>query len=90
VVVGRAGDARKVPEVGLPLVETGVHAAGVEEEDLGVALDEPAAIEGLDALGLHGLEGAGDVWVGGLLWLDLHGSGLVGERADEAVSVAKL
>lgn len=90
VVVGRAGDASEVPEIGLPLVEAGVHAAGIKEKDLGVALDEPATVESLDALGLHGLESGSEMGVTGLLWLDLHRRGLVGERADEAVSVAKL
>ena len=83
-------DAREVPEIALPLVEVVVGAAGIEEEDAGGALDEPAAVETLDAAGAHGLEGEGDggVVLGRVLGLDLHGGGLVGEGPDEAVAVA--
>lgn len=89
MVVGGRGDAGQVPEVALPLIEAGVGAAGVEEEDAGVALDEPATVEDLDALGAHGVEGGEEMLVGGLLWLDLHGGSLVGEGADETVPVAE-
>jgi hypothetical protein len=35
----RAGDASKVPEVALPLVETAIGATGVEEQDARCAFD---------------------------------------------------
>ena len=89
VVVGRGGDACEVPEIGLPLVEAGVLAAGIEE-DVGGALDEPATVENLDTCGAHPLEGCGKMGVCGLLGLNLHGGGLVGEGADEGVAVASL
>lgn len=57
---------------------------------MGVALDEPTAIEGLYTLRSHGIEGGSKVLICRLLWLDFHGGGLVGEGADEAVSVAEL
>jgi hypothetical protein len=53
VVAGRARDARKVPEVPLPLVQARIRAAGVEQEYVGVALDQPTTVEGLDALCAH-------------------------------------
>jgi len=56
---------------------------------VGIALNKPSAIEGLDALCAHGSEGGSEVCVGWLDLLDLHGGGLVGERADKTVSVAK-
>lgn len=90
VIVGRGGDACEVPKVALPLVEAGVLAASVEEEDVGRALDEPAAVEDLDPGLAHHVEGGGEVGVRGLLRLDLHRCGLVRERADEGVAVAIL
>lgn len=90
VVVGGSGDACEVPEVALPLIKTGVLAAGVEEEDVGGALNEPAAVEDLYACLAHIVKGGGKMGVLGLLGLDLHGRSLVGERADEGVTVAIL
>ena len=90
MIVGRGGDACKVLEIGLPLVEAGVLAAGIEEEDVGGALDEPATVENLDTCGAHPLESCGKMGVCGLLGLNLHGGGLVGERSDESVAVAIL
>ena len=58
MIIWSGGNAGKVPEVTLPLVETGILAARVEEEDVGVALDEPATVEDLDACGAHGVEGS--------------------------------
>ena len=53
VVVGRGGDPCEVPEISLPFVEARVLAAGVEEEDVGSALDEPAAVEDLHPGSAH-------------------------------------
>jgi hypothetical protein len=57
---------------------------------MGRALDEPATVEGLYALGAHRLESRGEMGIAGLLCLDFHGGGLVRERAYEAVAVAVL
>jgi hypothetical protein len=72
----------QVPEVRLPLVEFVVHAAGVEEQNMGVALDEPSSIENLYALSTHSVNGASQMLVCRFLCLDLHGGCLVGQRAD--------
>ena len=88
MIVWRGGDACEVPEVCLPLVETRVLAAGVEEKDVGSTLYEPAAIKHLDTGCAHAVEGSGEVRVGRFLGLDLHWRGLVGERADECVAIA--
>ena len=57
---------------------------------MGIAVDKPAAVEALDALHTHRIEGASDVRVGWLLSLHLHGGGFVREGADECIPVAKL
>ena len=90
MIVGGCGDAGKVPEVALPLVETRVLAAGIEKKDVWCTLDEPSAVKTLDTGAPHAVEGGGEVGVGGLLLLDLHGSGLVAEGANETVAVAIL
>jgi len=90
VVIRGGRDACQIPEVALPFVKARIGTAGVEEEDAGVALDEPATKENLDALGAHGLYGGTEMVVCGLLCLDLHGGSLVGEGTDETVSVAEL
>lgn len=87
-VVGRGGNAGEVPQIRLPLVEPAHDAPGVEEQHPRTALDEPSAVEELDALVPHALEGALHL---GRLWLDrfdLHRRRLVAERADEAIAVA--
>jgi len=55
-----------------------------------VALDKPAAVENLYALGTHRIKGSREVLVGGLLCFDFHGGGLVGQRPNETVSIAIL
>jgi hypothetical protein len=65
VVWGRR-NARQVPQVSLPFVKTVPHRSGVEEEDLGSALDEPSTIEELDAAVAHRGEGADEGGVGGV------------------------
>jgi hypothetical protein len=90
VVVGRGRDAGEVPEIALPLVYPRVLAASVEEENAGRALNEPTAVEALDASLPHRVERCGQMRVLRLLRLDFHRRGLVGERADEAVAVAEL
>lgn len=90
MVVWWGGDTCEVPEVGLPLVETRVLAAGVEEEDVWSALDEPTTVKDLDSCCAHAVEGGSEVGVSRLLSLDLHGGGLVGERTDEGIAVAIL
>jgi hypothetical protein len=74
VVVWGRGDAGEVPEIALPLVETRVHGAYVKEQDAGCALDEPAAIQRLDACVAHCVEGCGEMGIGGLFSLYLHGA----------------
>ena len=64
--------------------------ACVEEEDVGISLNEPSAIESLDALCAHGVKRGSEVFVRWLDLLDLHGGGLVGEWADKTISIAKL
>lgn len=88
VVVWWGWDASQVPQVALPLVQSVVFAARVEKEDFGCTFDQPAAVEDLDALVAHALDGADHGRVRRLARFDFHGSGLVGERADESVSVA--
>lgn len=90
MVVGWGGDTREVPEIALPLVEARVLAAGIEEQHVRCTLNQPASVEDLDPGGAHAIEGRGEVGVLGLLGLDLHGGGLVGEGADEGVAVAIL
>ena len=90
VIVGRGRDACEVPEVALPLVEARVLAAGVEEEDVWSALDEPTTVKDLDSCCAHAVEGGSEVGVSRLLSLDLHGGGLVGERTDEGIAIAIL
>ncbi len=87
VVVGWSGDTGEIPQIALPLVETRILASCIEEQDMGRAFDKPASIESFDTDCTHGLEGGSEMGIGGLLSLDLHGSGLVAERADETVSV---
>lgn len=90
MIVWRCGDAGEVPEIALPLVQTGVLAASVEQEDARRAFDKPSAIQTLDTGRAHRVKGAGKVGICRLLNFYLHGCGLVAERADEAVSVAVL
>ena len=44
VVVGWSRDPSEVPQIPLPLIESRVRAAGVEKQDVGCALDEPASV----------------------------------------------
>ncbi len=57
---------------------------------MGVALDEPAAVETFHTRRLHRLKSCSDGFVLRLLWLNFHRSCFVREGPDEAVSVAKL
>ena len=50
-----------------------VLATGIEEKNVGIAVDKPATVEALDALHTHRIEGCSDVGVGWLLCLHLHG-----------------
>ena len=88
VVVGRSWDASKVPEVTLPFIQPRILASSVEQDDLGSALDQPPSIKQDHAFSAHGLYGSTEEGVRWFLWLDLHRGRLVGERADEAVSVS--
>ena len=90
MVAGWGWDSSQVPQIAFPLVEAVVLAAGIEEEDVGITVDQPATVKTLDALDAHRLEGASDVGIGWLLRLHFHGSGLVREGADEGIPVAKL
>jgi len=90
VVAGWCWDACEVPEIAFPLIEAVILAACIEEEDVGITVDEPATVEAFYAFYTHRFEGVGDVRVSRLLRLDFHGSGFVRERTDEGVSVAKL
>ena len=90
MIVGGARDAGEVPEIALPLVSLGVHAAGIEEQDVWSAVDEPSAVKGLDTTIAHDCEGGDEVGIVRLFLIDLHGGSLVGEGADEAVPVAIL
>ena len=90
VVARWCRDACEVPEIAFPLIEAVILAACIEEEDVGITVDEPATVEAFYALYTHGFEGSGDVRVSRLLRLDFHGGRFVRERADEGVSVTKL
>ena len=90
VVIWGTGNAGKVPQITLPLIKTRIHRASVKEQHMRISLDKPATVESLYALRLHGLEGRSKVAICGVLRLNLHRGGLVGEGTDEAVSVAKL
>jgi hypothetical protein len=74
VVAGRCWDSCQVPEIALPLVKAMILATGIEEKNVGIAVDKPATVEALDALHTHRIEGSSDVRVGWLLCLHLHGS----------------
>lgn len=65
-------------------------AAGVEQEHAGRTLDQPAAVQTLDAFGAHAVQCGCEHGIGGLLRLDLHGGGFVHQRADEGVSITIL
>jgi len=90
VVAGWGRDSSQVPQIAFPFVEAVVLAAGIEEEDVGVTVDQPATVKTLDALDAHRLEGGSDVGIGWLLRLHFHGGGLVRKGADEGIPVAKL
>lgn len=83
-------NVRQVPEVRLPLVQFVGGRANVEEEDGGVAVDEPVAVDDFDALGSEGLEGLLEGQFGGLLHFHLGAHQLLVEWADEKVAVAQL
>lgn len=74
VVAGGRGDTGDVPEVALPLVQVAVGSLGVEEQDAGSALDQPAAVHVANATVLHGLEGGGELGGVGLHLFHLDGS----------------
>lgn len=88
VIVWRSGDTCEIPKVAFPLVETNVLAAGIEQQDVRVALDEPAAVEGFDTSCSERLEGTCEMGILWFLGLYLHRCRFVAEGTDEAVSVA--
>jgi hypothetical protein len=90
VVTGWCGNSSQVPEIAFPLVKTVILAASIKEEDVRIAIDQPATIETFYALYTHRVESAGDMRIGWFLCLHLHGSRFVRERADESVPVTKL
>ena len=82
MIVRRSRDTRQVPQVAFPFVQLPVCRAGVEQDDLWRTLDEPAAIEHLDALLAHGVERELNGRILGLLGLDFHGRRLVGQGSN--------
>ncbi len=72
VVVGRR-DGSSIPQVSFPLVHVAVCRLGVEEEDSGGTLDQPAPIQYANATLLHGLDCRREFGVGGLHLFDLDG-----------------
>lgn len=88
--MGGHADVGQVPEVRLPLVQLVGGRANVEEEDGGVAVDEPVAVDDLDALRSKGLEGLLEGELCGLLHFYLSAHQLLVEWADEKVAVAQL
>lgn len=90
MVAGWCWNSSQVPQITLPLVKAVILTAGVEEEDVGITVDQPATVKALDALDAHRVEGGSDVGIGWLLRLHFHGSGLVREGTDEGIPVAKL
>lgn len=85
MVVGRTGNASGRPEVALPLVELVVAGAGVEEEHARCAVNQPSAVEGLDATVVHGLDGGYHGRVLGHDLLDFHGGRSAVERTQHGV-----
>ena len=77
VIAGGCWNPCQVPEIAFPFVQAMILATGIEEKNVGIAVDKPAAVEALDALHTHRFEGASDVGVGWLLCFHLHGSGFV-------------
>lgn len=55
---------------------------------MGIAFDEPSAVEGLYAHTTHTFESSGKMRVCGVFSFYLHRSCLVAERTDETISVA--
>lgn len=90
VVVGGRWNSSEIPEIPLPFVEFVILAAGVKEEHSRCTLDEPAAVESLDAPFSHCGQSFDHVRVGGLVGLYLHGGRFVGEWSDKTVSIAIL
>lgn len=58
MVIRRAGNASSGPQVTLPLIELVVAGAGVEQQHARRAVDQPAAVECLDASVVHRLDGS--------------------------------
>lgn len=90
VVARGAWNSGEIPKIALPFVELIILTAGVEEQNVGSAFNEPSAIEGFDTTGSHLFESRLQMGIRGLLLVDLHGGSFVGKRADEAISVAIL
>jgi hypothetical protein len=72
-VAGRRGDTGNRPQIALPLVEVSVGSAGVEQEHAGSAINQPSAVQGLDAPVGHRLDGGDEGRVFGFYLLDLDG-----------------
>ncbi len=61
------------PQVTLPLIQKAIGGAGVEQEDSGRAVYEPAAIQGDNAPVIHGLDSGAQGRVFGFDFFDLDG-----------------
>jgi hypothetical protein len=53
VVAGWCWDSCQVPEIAFPFVKAVILATGIEEKDMGIAVDKPATVEALDAFHTH-------------------------------------
>jgi hypothetical protein len=76
-----------IPEVAFPFVDAVPNAARVKEQHPRGALYEPATIDVFDTAFFHRSKRRGELGRVGFGGLDFHGSGPVGEWADEAYTV---
>ena len=81
VVIWRTGDASSRPKVALPLVELVVAGASVEQQHARCAVNQPSAVESLDATVVHRLDGCDHSRVFGLDLFDLDCGRSAVERA---------
>ena len=75
VVTRRRGNRSKVPQVCLPLIQVLVGGLGIHEKHPWGAFDQPSSVKNANATILHGLDGCGELRIGGFQLLDFH-SGL--------------
>jgi len=70
-IARRRGDASTRPQVALPLIQVSIGGARVEQKDARSAINQPPAIDGLDAPVVHRLDRRRHGQVLGLEFFDL-------------------